>query len=169
MDLKALSKIGYGMYVVGSHKGENLNAQIANTVFQVTSEPPEVAVCINKKNLTWEYIHESKSFAASVLQQDTPLPFIGRFGFRSGRDINKLEGINYKLSSQGSPVVLDNAVSYFDIKVTLEMDAGTHFVFIGQVVEAEILSDKPTLTYEYYHQVKRGTPPKAAPSYIAGK
>jgi ferric-chelate reductase [NAD(P)H] len=166
MDPKALYKLGYGMYVVGSHQGEKINAQIANTVFQITSEPPTVAVSINKKNLTHEYIHESKAFAAAVLCTDTPLSFIGQFGFKSGRDINKFEGVNYKLGVTGSPVVLDNAVSYIEARVIQEVDAGTHTIFIGQVVDGNIIAEKTTMTYEYYQQVKRGTTPKTAPSYV---
>jgi flavin reductase (DIM6/NTAB) family NADH-FMN oxidoreductase RutF/rubredoxin len=169
MDGKALYKLGYGMYVVGSHKGDKINAQIANTVFQITSEPPTVAVSINKKNLTHEYIHESKSFAASVLWADTPLSFIGNFGFKSGRDIDKFKEVRYKIGVTGSPIVLDNSVSYLEVNVTQEVDGGTHTIFIGQVVDAAVLDEKATMTYEYYQQVKRGTTPKNAPSYQAPK
>jgi flavin reductase (DIM6/NTAB) family NADH-FMN oxidoreductase RutF/rubredoxin len=165
MDTKALYKIGSGVYIIGAKKDDKINAQIVNTIFQITSEPPTVAVSINKKNLTHEYIHASQVFSASVLNNEAPLAFIGTFGFKSGRDINKFEGIKYKIGATGAPIVLDNAVSCFEMKVLQEVDAGTHTVFIGQVVEAEVLSDKPTLTYEYYQQVKRGTTPKGAPSY----
>jgi len=167
MDLKALHKIGYGLYVVTSVKGDKLNGQIANTVFQITSEPPTVAVSINKSNLTWEYIKDSGVFAVSVLCQDTPLDFVGRFGFKSGRDIDKLEGINYKIGQTKAPVVIDNAVSYLEVEVTNEMDMGTHTVFAGRVVDAEVLTDDVCMTYDYYHQIKRGTTPKTAPSYVA--
>ncbi len=95
MNVKALYKLGYGLYVVSSKKGDRLNGQIANTVFQIASEPPTIAVSINKNNLTHEFIKESRMLAVSVLSQDTPLSFIGHFGFKSGRDIDKLEGINY--------------------------------------------------------------------------
>jgi flavin reductase (DIM6/NTAB) family NADH-FMN oxidoreductase RutF len=90
MNIKALFKLGYGVYVVTSKKGDRFNGQIANTVFQVTSEPPAVAVSINKSNLTHEFIKESRVFTASVLCEETPLTFIGRFGFKSGRDTDKL-------------------------------------------------------------------------------
>jgi flavin reductase (DIM6/NTAB) family NADH-FMN oxidoreductase RutF/rubredoxin len=169
MDAKALYKLGYGMYVVGSHSGDKINAQIANTVFQITSEPPTVAVSINKKNLTHEYIQASKSFAASVLWSETPLAFIGAFGFKSGRDIDKFKEVQYKIGVTGSPIVLENTVSYLEANVLQAVDAGTHTIFIGQVVEAAVLNDKPTMTYEYYQQVKRGTTPKTAPSYQAPK
>jgi flavin reductase (DIM6/NTAB) family NADH-FMN oxidoreductase RutF/rubredoxin len=167
MNSKALYKLGYGLYVVGSHKGDKINAQIANTVFQITSEPPTVAVSINKNNLTHEYIHESKSFAASVLSTDTPVSFIGNFGFKSGRDTDKFKGVQYKIGVTGSPIVLDNAVSYLEVKVTQEVDEGTHTIYIGQVVDADILMEKATMTYEFYQQVKHGTTPKNAPSYQA--
>ena len=167
MNLKSLHKLSYGLYVVTSKKGDKLNGQIANSVFQVTSEPPTIAVSINKKNLTWEYIKDSGVFAVSVLCVDTPLSFIGRFGFKSGRDTNKFEGINYKFGETGAPIVTDNAVSYLEARVTKEMDVGTHTVFIGEVVAGEVLSELKCMTYEYYHEVKRGTTPKTAPSYVA--
>jgi flavin reductase (DIM6/NTAB) family NADH-FMN oxidoreductase RutF len=167
MNLNALHKIGYGMYIVGSHMGEKLNGQIANTVFQITSEPPTLAVSINKNNLTNEYIKASQVFSASVLCQTAPLPFIGGFGFKSGRDTDKLKGISYKLGQTGSPIFLDNTVAYLEAEVIQAIEVGTHTIFIGTVVAAEILNENPCLTYEYYYQVKRGTTPKSAPSYIA--
>jgi len=169
MNLRALHKLGYGMYVIGSRKGDRLNGQIANTVFQITSEPPTIAVSINKKNLTHEFIKESKVFTASVLCQETPLSFIGHFGFKSGRDINKLEGIDYKIGETKAPVVMENAVSYLEARVLQEIDAGTHTIFIGEIVGAEVISEKVCMTYDYYHQVKRGSTPKTAPVYIEEK
>jgi flavin reductase (DIM6/NTAB) family NADH-FMN oxidoreductase RutF/rubredoxin len=166
MDPKALYKIGYGMYIVGAKKADKNNAQIANTVFQITSEPPTIAVSINKKNLTWEYITHSKAFSVSVLVQETPLSFVGQFGFKSGRETDKLAGVNSKTGQTGSPVILDNTVSYLEAKVIQMVDAGTHTIFIGEVVDGAVLNDKTPLTYEYYRQVKQGTTPKTAPSYV---
>jgi ferric-chelate reductase [NAD(P)H] len=167
MNTKALQKISYGVYVVCSVNGDKMNGQIANTVIQVASEPPTIAVSINKNNLTHEYIKKSGVFTASILCQDTPLSFIGNFGFKSGKDINKFEGINYKIGTTGAPVVTDYATAYMEVRVTKEMDVGTHTMFIGELVDADVLTEDVCMTYEYYHQVKRGTTPKSAPSYIA--
>jgi len=169
MNLKALYKLGYGLYVVSSIKGKRLNGQIANTVFQITSEPPTIAVSINKNNLTHEFIKESKVLAVSVLSQDTPLSFIGHFGFKSGRDIDKLSGINYKIGETGAPVVTDNTLAYLEARVDKEVDVGMHTIFIGKLVGAEVIKEGEPMTYAYYHQVKRGTTPKTAPSYIEEK
>ena len=169
MNTKALHKLGYGLYVVTSRKGEKLNGQIANTVFQITSEPPTIAVSINKNNLTHQFIKESGVFAASALCQRTPLSFIGRFGFKSGRDIDKLEGIDYKIGATQAPVIIENAVAYLEAKVIREVDVGTHTIFIGELVDADVLTDEECMTYEYYHKVKRGTTPKTAPSFIEEK
>jgi flavin reductase (DIM6/NTAB) family NADH-FMN oxidoreductase RutF/rubredoxin len=169
MNLKTLYKLGYGLYVVSSIKGSRLNGQIANTVFQITSEPPTIAVSINKNNLTHQFITQSKVLAVSVLSQDTPLSFIGRFGFKSGRDVDKLEGINYKIGETGAPVVIDNTLAYLEAKVNKEVDVGTHTIFIGELVGAEVIKEGEPMTYAYYHQVKRGTTPKTAPSYVEEK
>lgn len=167
MNLNALHKLGYGMYIVGAHKDGKLNGQVANTVFQITSEPPTVAVSINKSNLTHEYIKVSKAFSASILCQATPLPYIGGFGFKSGRDVDKLKGVNYKMGVTKSPIFLDNATAYLEAEVIQDVDVGTHTIFIGRIVAAEVLTEAACMTYEYYHEVKRGTTPKTAPSYIA--
>lgn len=166
MNLNALRNLSYGVYAIGSVKGDRLNAQIANTVFQITSVPPTVAVSINKQNLTHEFISESKVFTASILCQDTPLSFIGNLGFKSGRDVNKLEGLDYRIGETKAPIVLDNAVSYLEARVVDRKEVGDHTVFIGEVVAAEVISGKACLTYEYYQQTKRGTVPKTAPSYV---
>ena len=169
MNAQALHKLGYGMYIVASKQGDRLNAQIANTVFQITSEPPTVAVSINKSNLTHQFIQESKVFAAAVLCQDTPVSFVGHFGFKSGRDINKLEGVDYRIGKTGAPLVTENAVAYLEAEVIKEVDLGSHTIFIGSLVDADVISDEVCMTYDYYHQVKRGTTPRTAPSYIEEK
>ncbi|MCD6358831.1 MAG: rubredoxin, partial [Dehalococcoidia bacterium] len=156
-------------YIIGSRKGGKLNGQIANTVFQITSEPPSIAVSINKNNLTHEFIKESKALTVSVISQDTPLSFISRFGFKSGRDIDKLDDISYKTGATQSPVITENALAYLEAKVIQEVDVGTHTVFIGVLVETDVIKEDEPMTYAYYHQVKRGTTPKSAPSYIAEK
>ena len=169
MNLKALYKLGYGLYVVSSRKGDRLNGQITNTVFQITSEPPTIAVSINKNNLTHQFIKESKVLAVSVLSQDTPLSFIGHFGFKSGRDIDKFEGINYKTGETQAPVVTDNTLAYLEARVIREVDVGSHTIFVGEIVGADVIKEGEPMTYAYYHQVKRGTTPKTAPSYIEEK
>jgi len=169
VNTKALHKISYGLYVIGSRKGDRLNGQIANTVVQVTSQPPAISVCINRENLTHEFIRGSGAFSVSILDQDTPLNYIGRFGFKSGRDMDKSEGINYRIGQTGSPIFLDHALAYMEVKVTNEVDAGTHTDFIGELVDADILREGEPMTYAYYHEVKRGTTPKTAPSYIEEK
>jgi flavin reductase (DIM6/NTAB) family NADH-FMN oxidoreductase RutF/rubredoxin len=166
MDLKALQKIGYGLYIVSSLDGDKLNGQIANTVFQVCSEPPIIAIAINKKNLTHEYITKSKAFSISILSQETQLPFIGKFGFKSGRDNNKFEGVNYRPGLTGAPIVLDNSIVFIEAKVINQMDVVTHTIFVGEVVDAGPIKDGTPMSYDYYHQVKRGTTPKSAPSYV---
>jgi len=169
MNQKALHQLSYGLYVVCSRKGDRLNGQIANTVVQVTSEPPTIAVSINKSNLTHQFIAASKVLTASVLSRDTPLSFIGHFGFKSGREIDKLEGVNYKIGETGAPVVTDNALAYLEARVIQQLAVGTHTIFVGELVAADVLDEGEPMTYTYYHQVKRGTTPKTAPSYIEEK
>ncbi len=103
MNAKALHRLTYGLYIICSRKGDKLNGQVANTVIQTSSEPPTISVCLNKANLTHECIRESGVFSVSILAKDTPLAFIGRFGFKSGRDTTKLQGCNHRGGGRGRP------------------------------------------------------------------
>lgn len=156
IDNKAFYKLSYGLYVVSSVSEGKKNAQIANTVFQITSDPLMVAVSINKQNLTNEYIHKSKVIGISVLSVETPMEFIGGFGFRSGRDTDKFVGISYKIGESGVPIVLDNAAVYFELEVEKELDVSTHTVFVGRVLNAEVLKDMDQMSYQYYQDIKSG-------------
>jgi flavin reductase (DIM6/NTAB) family NADH-FMN oxidoreductase RutF/rubredoxin len=169
MNLQALHKFSYGLYVVCSQKNGKFNGQIANTVFQVCSEPPIVAMALNKQNLTNEFVSASKVFTVSILSQETPLSFIGSFGFKSGRDADKFKGVNYKMGETGVPIVLDNTLAYIEAKVINQMDVSTHTIFIGEIVAADVIKEGELMTYAYYQQVKRGTTPKTAPTYIDEK
>ena len=165
MNKKALHTISYGLYIVSSKKGERINGQISNTLFQTTADPAQIAICINKENLTHEYIRMSGFFSASVLSQSVPMKRIGMFGFRSGREIDKFSDINYTIGEAGVPVVLDWSVAYIVAKVKNKLDVGSHTLFVGEVVDAKILSDDNVMTYDYYHRVKNGISPKTAPTY----
>ena len=166
MDPNILHNIGYGMYIASSNKGDEINGQIVNTVFQITNDPVTIAVSINKKNLTHEYKEASSRFSISILKEETPLSFIGRFGFKSGRNEDKFKGISFKKLSSGCPAVLEYSLGYLEAEVINRVDCGTHTLFIGQLVSFETLASGKPLTYDYYHQVKRGTTPHTAPTYI---
>ncbi len=166
MNIKTIFKITYGMYIVSSRKGERFNGQIANTVFQISAEPPTIAVSINKENLTHQYIEESKAFTVSILEKETPFPFIGQFGFKSGREVDKFAGVNHKLGRTGLPIVLDHTIAYLEAEVIKSLDVATHTLFIGRLVDAEILNEGEPLTYAYYYEVKKGRSPKTAPTYV---
>ena len=167
MNRKTLHKISYGLYILSSRKKNKINGQIANALIQITSEPPTVAVSVNKKNLTHDYINDSKAFTISILNEKTPMIFIGKFGFKSGRDIDKFKDVNYNLGETKIPIVKDYCIAYFEAKVINRIDVGTHTIFVGEVIEGDIFSNENQMTYEYYHKVKGGISPKTAPTYTS--
>ena len=165
IDTKVFRDLSYGLYIVTSRDGERINGQIVNTVLQVTSEPPRVAVILNKQNLTHEFVVKSQVFAACVLSDTSTMLFLGPFGFRSGREINKFEQVAYRLGTTGSPIVLENTLSALEARVMHQIDLGTHTIFVGDVVASEVLHPGSPLTYRYYHEHLKGRTPPKAPSY----
>lgn len=169
MDLNVLHNISYGMYIVCSCKKGRTNGQIANTVFQITSEPAAIAISVNKDNLTHEFIRESRRFTVSILAQSCPLDLIGKFGFKSGRETNKFENTQFAVLDSGCPVILENTLAYLEAKVVKELDCGTHTLFLGEITASKLLKEALPMTYDYYHKVKRGTTPRSAPTFIKGE
>lgn len=166
MDSNTFLKIGYGMYIISSKMGEKYNGQIANAVMQVCANPPIFSAGIHKNNLTHKYIQDFGYFSVSILSEELDMKFIGKFGFKSGKNIDKFSNTDYIISEKGIPVITENAVAYFVCKLINTVDVGTHSIFIGEVVEAKILNDKTPLTYKYYHEVLKGKSPKTAPTYL---
>ncbi len=167
MDIEAFFKVSYGLYVVGCKSGSKINGYISNTVFQVTAEPVLFAISCSKNNFSSEIIMESKAFSVSVLERDTGAKVIGTFGYKSGKDINKFEGFNFKTGKTGSPILLDNTIAWFEFKLIQTIDEGTHLIFIGEFVDGELIEPgKDPLTYAYYRDIKKGKAPKNAPTYI---
>jgi len=164
--IKALGGMSYGLYVVSTRsKDGKLNGQIVNTAFQITAEPPTIAVSLNKKNLTHQYLKESGVFAVSIINENAPMAFIGLFGFRCGRDINKFDSVKHVTGSSGIPIVTENALSAIEAKVTGTYDAGTHTLFVGEVTDARIIAEGIPLTYAVYRDKKHGKTPKNATTY----
>lgn len=168
MDSTALFKFSYGLYVVSATDGERTGACIVNTGLQVTSDPLQIAVVVNKKNFTCDVIEKAGHFAVTVLSEKADMPFIGTFGFKSSENIDKFEGLPCKTTDLFDPYTTENACAVITCALASTLDVGTHIIFVGEVVDAEILSDDTPMTYVYYHTVLRGkTPPKAS-AYVAG-
>lgn len=161
---EGLGFITYGLYIVSSsYEGKN-NGMIVNTVFQVTAEPARVAISVNKESLSHELINKSRIFAAMPLAQTADLPFIGRFGFRTGRNFDKFAGLAFERGKLGCPLVKQHTLSGLEVRVEQTVDVGTHTLFIGSVQDAVCFHLEPAvpMTYEYYHTVIKGKAPKGA-------
>ena len=151
-DLTALFKIGYGLYVVTSNDGKKDNGLIVNTVTQVTNTPNRVAVCINKQNYSHHVIQQTGVMNVNCLSTEAPFSVFEDFGFRSGRTVNKFEGWDILYSDNGLPFLPKYINAFMSLKVEQYVDLDTHGMFICQVTEARVLSDKPTMTYTYYQE-----------------
>lgn len=165
VDGQALWTISYGMYVITARAGGKANGQIANTVFQVTAEPPRFAVAISKDNFTHELIRQGRAFGFTVLADTVPMEVIGLFGFSSGRDVDKLAKVTWR-EGRNVPLVTQHAVSVGEVQVEGELDVGTHTIFMGEIISAEMLVREAPLTYAGYH-ARKGRAPKNAPTYQA--
>jgi flavin reductase (DIM6/NTAB) family NADH-FMN oxidoreductase RutF/rubredoxin len=168
MNFEAFFKLTYGLYILSSKDEEKLNGHISNTVFQITAEPPRIAVATHRDNLTTEYIQKSGVFSVSALQKDVTLDFLGPWGFKSGRDVNKFKNVAYKTGKTGSPIVTENCIAYYECEVEEKLEVGTHILFIGKVIDLDIIDRAAEpLTYAHYREVIKGVSPENSPTYLS--
>ena len=151
MDNKAMYKLSYGLFVLTAKDGDKDNGCIINTAIQAASEPNQLSICINKLNYTHDMVKKTGEFTVSILSQDAPFDLFKRFGFQSGRDVNKFDGFDScKRGANGVYYVTEGTNAYISVKVSQEVDLGSHTMFIGEITDMEVLGDVPSVTYEYY-------------------
>lgn len=153
MDTKALYNIQCGLFVLTAADGEKQNGCIINTVMQVTSTPVKISITVNKTNYTADMIKKTGRFNVSCISESANFSLFERFGFASGRDTEKFDGFDgYKTANNGINYVTEGANAYFAAKVVDTVDVGTHYIFVAEVEDAEVLSETPSATYSYYHK-----------------
>ena len=165
METNALYNITYGLYVVGCYSDGKPAGCIINTCFQVTSENPTLAICLNKKNHTLDCIKKNPRFCVSIISEETDPMIISSFGFRSARDIDKYTDFGYD-ELDGTPAVKGNFCGRLILDAINFIDCGSHVIVIGKLVASHGGNGTP-MTYAYYHKVIKGSAPKNAPTYRA--
>ena len=157
-DKTALFKIGYGLYVVTCRDGEKDNGLIVNTVTQVTDTPQRVAVTINKENYSHHIIQKTGKMNINCLTEEAPFSVFENFGFKSGRSADKFADIDALRSDNGLTFLPRYINAMFSLEVEEYVDLGTHGMFVCAVTESRVMSDKPSMTYAYYHEQVKPKP-----------
>lgn len=161
MDNKALYKLSYGVFMLGAKYGEAANGCITNTCIQVASNPTRIAISVINANYTCELIKKSGVFALSLLDEECSFETIRHWGFQSGHNVNKMEGIPLPTDCQGVPYLGWHACAVISGKVVEQHDLGSHTLFIAQVVDARLINDHAPLTYADYQSRLKPRPSEA--------
>ncbi|MGN0658254.1 MAG: flavin reductase [Emergencia sp.] len=149
--MSAMHKFSYGLFVLTAKEGEKDNGCIINTAIQVTADPKQVSICVNKANYTCGMIERTGAFNLSFLSQDAVFETFRHFGFQSGKDVDKFDGYgDVQRAANGIAYLTKGVNAMVSVKVGQVIDLGTHLMFIGEVTEEAVLSDVPSVTYQYY-------------------
>lgn len=162
MDKKALFNIASGLYVIATKTGEKTAGCVINTVVQVTETPLRLIVAVNKNNATAERIQTARRFNLSILDESTQFETIKHFGFQSSRDVDKFAQAPLKTAIiDDLPRLEEQANAVLTCHVCEVTDLGTHFLILADIAAAQVSSDKPTLTYDYYQKHVKPRPASA--------
>lgn len=163
MDTKSLFKLGYGLYVLTSNYDNKDNGCIINTVMQVSDKPVRIAVSVNKSNFTHDMILNSMVFNVSVLTTETPFTVFKHFGFQSGRNVDKFSECKEEHRAVNNVLYIPKyANAFIACKVTQTIDLVSHTMFIAEIIDAQVLSDKDSVTYTYYQNNIKPKPQQTA-------
>ncbi len=155
---QALFLVTHGLYVITAKRGDKINGQVVDALMQVTSAPPRIALGLGKRSLTHEMVAETGRFVVSVLDRNDPAcaEVIRRFGFQSGRDVDKFAGFPHETLEWGIPC-LPTAVAVFEASVMrlLTSDLITHSLFVATIDRAGTRDGGEPLTYNEYRKSMR--------------
>ena len=161
MDPKAMYRLTYGLFIVTAREGEKDNGCVTNTVGQVTAKPNQISVAVNKENYTCGMISRTGLLSVSVISEAADFELFRRFGFRSGKDVDKFaDDPDGRRASNGTRIVTRGTNAFLSASVVKEVDLGTHVLFIAEVTDMEVLSDVPSATYTYYQEKIKPAPEK---------
>lgn len=164
MNNKAFFSMSYGVYATTSVDGGKPVGCITNSNTQITSSPATISVSVNHDNYTAKCIEKSGLFGFTVLSVKSDPEIIGKFGFFSSEDTDKFSGFEYEMR-EGVPVLTDGC-AYAVCRVIDKLETATHTVFLGEVIDADVLKPDEPMTYAYYHKVLKGKSPSKAPTYV---
>ena len=150
-DGTALYSIGYGLYVVTTRENGKDSGLIVNTVAQIGSNPTIIAVGVNRANHSCGVISRTGKLNVNVLTEAAPFELFKRFGFQSGKDTDKMQGLIYGRSENNLPVLQEYTNAYLSLKVEDSVVLPSHTLFICTVEESASLSREKSMTYAYYH------------------
>lgn len=165
IDMALLMQLSYGMYIVGADDSGRPTGCIVNAVIQITNENPIIAVSMNKDNYTYDVIKRTGKFSLSILSEQCDAQTIAKFGFHSGRTVDKFADIPYEMAD-GVPILKHLCTGYLTCNVLQMVESETHFVILARVASTIDGPDKVPMTYDYYHTVIKGKAPKNAPTYL---
>lgn len=161
MDNLVMNKLSYGLYIVTAKDGDKDNGCVINTAVQVTSSPNRIAITVNKDNYTHDMIAKTKEFNLSILDESASFDTFKQFGFQSGRDVDKMVEITFSRAENGIAYLTNECNGYISGKVIDIIDLGTHSMFIAEVTDGTVISDKASATYAFYHaHIKPAPEPK---------
>ena len=166
MDNKVMYSLSYGLFVLSARRGDKDNGCITNTAIQVTTEPNRIVVAVNKSNYTHDMVKETGRFTVSILSEEAKFDLFQRFGFQSGRDVDKFAGFEAHTGKDGDgiPYVTQGTNAWLSCKVVSATDLGTHTLFLADVLDGGVLSSAPSATYAYYQAHIKPKPGAPAPS-----
>lgn len=151
MNKKAMYKLSYGLFVLTAKEGNKDNGCIINTAIQAASEPNQLSICVNKLNYTHDMIQRTGAFTVSVISQNAAFELFKHFGFQSGREVDKFaDDTACARGTNGIYYVTEGTNAYISVKVEQTQDLGSHTMFMGRITDMEVLSEAPSVTYEYY-------------------
>ncbi len=161
---KAMYALSYGLFILTARQGEKDNGCIINTAMQVTTEPNRLVITVDKKNYTHDMVKATGRFTLSILSEKADFSLFRRFGFQSGRDVDKFAGFPHtRRGEDGVLYVTEGVNAWLSCRVVSTLDLGTHTLFLADVEGGDMLSSDPSATYAYYHAHIKPAP-QAAPA-----
>lgn len=128
----AMRRFVTGVSIVTTSLDDRIHGFTVNAFASVSADPPTVLICVNRVATAHPLIAASQHFCVNILALEQRA-LAERFA--GGEPRSRFDGVAYRIGPSGSPV-LEGTVAHVDCRVTEELTASTHTIFLGEVLEA---------------------------------
>ncbi|HIC92084.1 MAG TPA: flavin reductase [Syntrophaceae bacterium] len=150
--IEALQNITTGIYILTTGKGHETHGMIVSWVSQISFDPPLIMVAIRKNRPTHAMITRNKNFALSILKKEQK-DLVGQFKLADTR--NRFKGLKCVVAKTGVHII-GEALAYIDCELYQTIDVDDHTLFIGRMVDGDVLNKGYPLSVQEYGKIYLG-------------
>ncbi len=140
---QVLGRLPTGVVIVTGGDAEKPSGLVCGSFMSVSLQPPLVAVAPAKSSTSWPRSRQVAS-SAPTCRRKGRRTWRGRFSASGG---DKFSGIDWRPAPATGAPLLSDAAAWIDCRVYKQIEAGDHWLVLGEVLELSVQREGGALVF----------------------